>query len=64
MTIDTFIGEASSICTNVLGTDKKIPSHKVNGEAETFIDDSEEGDEIDDESLCTFYSGKIHLLYN
>lgn len=54
---------SSSICENILRANKSIRSQEVNGETATCSDDSEEGDEIDGESLCdSFYSGKSTFL--
>lgn len=56
--------ESSSICKNISRANKPIRSREVNGETATCSDDSEEGDEIDGESLCdSFYSGKSRFSY-
>lgn len=56
-------GENSMACGNI--SEKNQSEHRQtrsqmdNGQAETCSDDTEEGDDLDDESLCdSFYSGK------
>lgn len=40
-------------------------AQKVNGDANVYSDDSEEGDDIDDESVCdSFYSGMVYTHLN
>lgn len=57
-------GECTSMRVNsfISINDENLKVHQtaqnVNGEANVYSDDSEEGDDIDNESLCdSFYSG-------
>lgn len=59
-------GERTSMRVNsfISINDESLKVHhtaqKVNGEGNVYSDDSEEGDDIDDESVCdSFYSGTV-----